>query len=186
MRVTLAMAIGLLSWSATSCVYWPFGHDEPAPLPLTPALSGRAAEATDTAGAVREAPPLVESDEPGDPPELLPVDPATETASDEYTPPPTDDSPPEPLREGDRIVRRTGQLVASGDGRRRFVFDAASGQRLLPAMIVLPNALLEAMERQAADEPTVFDISGEVTRYRGDTFLVIRRAVVVASGDQEG
>ena len=182
----MATAIGLLSLSAASCVYWPFAQAAAEP-PLTPPLEGPAA-AADVAGAVREAPPLVASVEPGDPAILLPVDPSTDTSSGEYTPPVPDDSPLEPLREGEWITRRTGQLAATGDGRWRFVFDVAGEARPLPAMIVLPNALLEAMERQVAagEAPTVFDVTGEVTRYRGEAYLVIRRAVVVRSVDLEG
>ena len=115
---------------------------------------------------------------------LLPIDPATEAVSPAYVPPPADPSPHEPLREGDWITRRTGRLAATDDGRRRFEFDDAPEQRPLPAMIVLPNGLLEAMERHGPE--TLFDVSGEVTRYRDDVFLVIRRAVVVSGGDQEG
>ncbi|MFW6155167.1 MAG: hypothetical protein ACOC95_08125, partial [Planctomycetota bacterium] len=184
--VMLATAIGLLSLSAASCVYWPFDHDEPAGPPLTPPLKD-SATAADVADAVREAPALVESHESGEPGTHLPIDPATEATSPEYIPPVTGE-PVEPLREGERIVRRTGQLVATGDGRRRLVFDDAGERCPLPAMIVLPNALLQAMERQvaAADEPPLFDVSGEVTRYRGEVFLMIRRAVVVGSDDRKG
>jgi len=183
--MALAMAIGLAGLSATSCVYWPFGHGGPEPTPLTPPLRGRAAEDADAAaGAVREAPALVGSGRPDAPEALLPIDPATEAVSPAYVPPPADPSPHEPLREGDWITRRTGRLAATDDGRRRFEFDDAPEQRPLPAMIVLPNGLLEAMERHGPE--TLFDVSGEVTRYRDDVFLVIRRAVVVSGGDQEG
>ncbi len=73
------------------------------------------------------------------------------------------------LAEGTLLVERPGEFVrANGVPTFRFA-DAPQ----MPAMQILPNSWLEAMEELADNGFTRFVISAEVTRYRGKNYLLL-------------
>ena len=73
------------------------------------------------------------------------------------------------LAEGTLLVERPGQFVRA-NGVPTFRFEDAPE---LPAMQLLPNSWLEAMEELADNGFTRFVISAEVTRYRGKNYLLL-------------
>jgi hypothetical protein len=79
------------------------------------------------------------------------------------------------MLEGTRIVERPGQLLRLND-RTEFSFRLPNGERVM-SIELLPNSLLEAMERQADSGVGEFVVSGEVTRYRGRNFLLVQKVV---------
>ncbi len=85
------------------------------------------------------------------------------------------DQPGEPLLlEGSFVVERPGRLVHE-DGRAKFVFLEEGGAPALRTMEILPNQLLEMMEREADSGFAEFVISAEVTRYKGTNYLILRK-----------
>lgn len=82
------------------------------------------------------------------------------------------------MLDGAVVVSRPGRLIRNAD-RSEFTFvtdDVAAGlsSKTLP---LLPNQLLEAMEQQAERGVTEFEITAEVTRYRGQNFLLLRKVL---------
>jgi len=77
------------------------------------------------------------------------------------------------LPEGTMLIDRAGRIVRS-EGRSIFRFVGGSEEGL-PAMELLPNGLLEAMEREAEAGVTQFYITALVTRYRGENYLFIQK-----------
>jgi hypothetical protein len=79
------------------------------------------------------------------------------------------------LLEGTVLIERAGRLVRTGD-RLAFHFKAgALAEGATDTMEVLKNGLLEAMEAEAEAGVKEFVISAEVTRYRGQNFLLLRK-----------
>jgi hypothetical protein len=78
------------------------------------------------------------------------------------------------LLEGTFLSERPGRLVHEG-GRAKFVFNADGGGQSPRSLEVLENQLLEAMEREAEAGFASFVVSGEVSRYRGRNFLLLRK-----------
>jgi hypothetical protein len=82
------------------------------------------------------------------------------------------------LLEGDVIVDRSGVLIREG-GVSFFEFDAISGEDGgLARMEILKNQLLERMESISPGEGVKFEISAEITRYRGRNYLFIKKVSV--------
>lgn len=79
------------------------------------------------------------------------------------------------IPEGTILVERPGRLVSEG-GRATFVFLAAATGAHAQTMELLPNQLLEAMERESGAN-TEFTISGQVTRYRGRNYLLLLKVL---------
>ncbi len=80
--------------------------------------------------------------------------------------------------EGDRIQnRRCSILRDQRSGTWRIVFESEGSGRRDPTMEILPCLLLETLERRAAqsDLPQSILISGEVTRFRGRSYLLPTR-----------
>lgn len=80
------------------------------------------------------------------------------------------------LREGSELVDQFGHFEAAGE---RLVFVMApAGVRL----VALENLNLERISRSIAGSPRQLDwlVSGIVTEYRGNRFLLIERAVVTS------
>lgn len=77
------------------------------------------------------------------------------------------------LLEGTILVERQGRLIRS-DERSLFEMrlESDGANRTLE---ILPNAWLEAMEREAATGASEFIITAEVTRYRGENYLIVRK-----------
>jgi hypothetical protein len=78
------------------------------------------------------------------------------------------------LADGSFLVERPGRLVVE-DGVPRFRFIAEEGVVELRDMELVPNQLLELMEREARRGAVEFIVSGEVTRYRGANYLILRK-----------
>jgi len=89
---------------------------------------------------------------------------------------------PLPMPPGAMIVGRLGRLGRDeGAAWWQFHFDSEQDVLYEAPMRVLPNRLLEAMETimETSGRTTVrFKVSGEITTYRGDRYLLIRRMLV--------
>ena len=83
------------------------------------------------------------------------------------------------LPDGSRLVDRPGRLTREGN-RLLFSFEGrGQGEPEMPVQL-LPNRLLEDMEivSAGATRPIVFVVSGEVTEYRGENYLLIQKLLV--------
>lgn len=78
------------------------------------------------------------------------------------------------LPEGTTIAERSGKLVRSGD-HWEFQFYRDDVQPGLQGIEVLKSAFLDQMERLVQKGATEFIVSGELTAYRGQNFLLIRK-----------
>lgn len=86
--------------------------------------------------------------------------------------------------EGDRIQnRRCSILRDQRSGTWRVVFDAEGVSQLDPTMEILPCLLLEKLQRRAAqsDLPEAILLSGEISRFRGRSYLLPTRWRALAS-----
>jgi hypothetical protein len=79
------------------------------------------------------------------------------------------------IPEGTILVERPGRLVTD-NGRPTFVFLTPETGGHTQTMELLPNQLLEAMERQSASGAQ-FTISAQVTRYRGRNYLLLLKVL---------
>ena len=78
------------------------------------------------------------------------------------------------LLEGTFLIERPGRLLRE-EGRAKFVF-LADGTNAAPrTMEILPNQLLETLEREAEAGFGEFVISAEVTRYKGSNYIILRK-----------
>ncbi|HCO92445.1 MAG TPA: hypothetical protein DIU00_00595 [Phycisphaerales bacterium] len=77
------------------------------------------------------------------------------------------------------FVDRTAFLVERDDGRLVFVPDALGRNVQKLSLHLLPCAVLEMTEqKQAAEpEPVRFKIAGIMTKYKGDNYLLLERAI---------
>ncbi|MBN2446664.1 MAG: hypothetical protein JXO22_08060 [Phycisphaerae bacterium] len=109
-----------------------------------------------------------------DRPRLInPEDPDSMTAAPTgATPEPTDSSL---MLEGTIIVERPATLSKS-DERTELTFKLSDGKRTV-TMELLPNSLLELAETAAVAGVDEFIISGEVTRYHGRNYMILRKVV---------
>jgi hypothetical protein len=80
------------------------------------------------------------------------------------------------LLEGAAMVERPGRLVRDG-GRPRFVFFLDGEAQAARTMPILESQLLETLENEADAGFREFIISGEVTRYRGENFILLRKVL---------
>jgi len=80
--------------------------------------------------------------------------------------------------EGWQIVSRAGRLVPDGDDWL-FVFESDSPENPEPRLRLLPNLKLEAMVREtrAAGSSPLYVVSGEVTVFFGENYLLTRLAL---------
>lgn len=76
------------------------------------------------------------------------------------------------LPEGTILFDRPGRLMRSGD-RSEFQFARTGDEAVLPDMEVSKNSWLEFMEREADAGATDFVVTGEVSRYRGRSYLTL-------------
>lgn len=83
-------------------------------------------------------------------------------------------SRPEQLREGAELVDQLGQFKISAD---RVLFVPADGRRQL---IGLENLNLERVVKAvtANPEPGTWMVTGTVTEYRANNYILIRRAIL--------
>lgn len=78
------------------------------------------------------------------------------------------------LLEGTFLVERPARFVQT-DGRAKLVFQTEGQTAGSRTMELLPNQLLEAMEREAAAGFANFIVTAEVTRYKGSNYLLLRK-----------
>ena len=83
------------------------------------------------------------------------------------------------LPDGAPLSDRAGRLSREGDDWL-FVFESDSPDNPQPPMKLLRNTMLERMVRQtqASQSPPSFVVSGEVTEYFGENFLLVRMALL--------
>jgi len=76
-------------------------------------------------------------------------------------------------REGTEIINRAGYFRTAGD---RVIFFTEDGR---DRFIVLENLNLERITQAVADDPKQlqWSVTGSITEFCGDNFLIIRRAV---------
>jgi len=82
------------------------------------------------------------------------------------------------LREGEYLGNRTGRLSRDGNWWT-IVFESDSAEAPRPPMRLLPNQLLERMirESEAAASSISYLISGEVTMFESDNYLLLRKVM---------
>jgi hypothetical protein len=78
------------------------------------------------------------------------------------------------LLEGTLLVERPGRLVHEA-GQAKFVFHVDADSSVTRTMEILPNQLLEAMEREAQAGFTEFIVTAELTRYKDRNYLMLRK-----------
>jgi hypothetical protein len=78
------------------------------------------------------------------------------------------------LLEGTFLIERPGRLVRE-EGRAKFVFLTDGNSAAPRAMEIVPNQLLEMLERESEAGFSEFVISAEVTRYKGANYLILRK-----------
>jgi hypothetical protein len=87
---------------------------------------------------------------------------------------PGSDRPQQRIREGTEIVDHLGCFKIVGD--RVLFFSGKDGQRF----VGLENLNLERIARDVANrpEPLQWRVSGSVTEFRGNNFLLVERAIL--------
>jgi len=107
--------------------------------------------------------------------------PATTTApaAQPATPAPAEIVKPLPMPPGAMIVERVGRLIKDDAANWwRFHFSSERDVLYEAPMRVLPNRMLEAMEtilENSVRTRVRFNVTGEITTYRGHRYLLIRR-----------
>lgn len=84
------------------------------------------------------------------------------------------------LPEGYYIADRRGRLIITNNNYPVFVFESDGKALADPPIKLLPNSWLEKMESDvaASSEPIIFRISGEVTCYHNQNFLLLRKVLI--------
>ncbi len=72
------------------------------------------------------------------------------------------------------LVERRGRLIHE-DGRAKFVLYADATSQVPRTLEVIPNQLLEAMEREGRAGFNDFIVTAEVTRYKDRNYLILRK-----------
>lgn len=82
------------------------------------------------------------------------------------------------LPDGYMLLDRTGRIAQEGHWWA-FIFESDSDTHPEPPMKLLPNQTLERMVRESRGglDPVVFIVSGEVTDFRGDNYLLPRKVL---------
>lgn len=82
------------------------------------------------------------------------------------------------LPDGYMLLDRTGRIVQEGQWWA-FIFESDSDAHPEPPMKLLPNRALERMVRESRGglDTVVFIVSGEVTDFRGDNYLLPRKVL---------
>ncbi len=177
-RGALALAVGR---ARAGCGGGEGGEGVRAPEPLYPVSAGQAVEIpATTAPAGPPAGRLL--DEPGAV-SLAPLRPGQRYATI-YQPAPAPAGPA--LTEGQMVVDRLGHVVRREPGLF-LELTAAEGEPASDPIRLLPGPLLEALERElteGTDGP--IRVSGELTHYRDDLYLVLRKVTVESPAPQPG
>ena len=93
------------------------------------------------------------------------------------------DAAPAPvMREGSFIVDRVGRMTKSTDGAGWQFSFVADGQAMQdPPVVLIPNLKLMLMEDQlkATNRDLKFRVTGQVTEYRGQNYVMVEKVVVL-------
>lgn len=83
------------------------------------------------------------------------------------------------LREGSKITDQAGEFQRTGD-HLQFVLKDGSG-----SLRILENLTLERVMRMLEDNPSLkyWSVSGTVTEFRGENYLLLTRAVLKSRGE---
>lgn len=165
------ITIALTALATVALVGWTAAPEDRTPPPATQPVATQPA-ATQPAGATRPTRPSAQE-------EIVQSLLREQERAALIPPQPAADQRPEAdqtglLPDGTILIERPGRFVLE-DGRPKFVFISTGEEHKLRSMEVLANSLREAMERQAQAGATEFIISGEVTRYRGANYLLLRK-----------
>ncbi len=181
MRKLVLMSLAVLGIFA-GCETPP-GRDN-GPTPLRPTIGGRGDERAAYPTTKPTGPATARLLGGGEPRPLGPIDPSVQRESPQIGPAATGAKGKLKLADGDQILRRTGQVkLEKATARRLFIFTPPTdqSQQVLPAMEILPGGMLDQIElaiTEAKDVGVIFHITGEVTRYHGRWYLLIRKALV--------
>jgi hypothetical protein len=80
------------------------------------------------------------------------------------------------LLEGTFVVERPGRIERAGD-TLTIAFNYDPGAQQMRRLRLLPCQLLETIEYELTGGYEDFIVSGEVTRYRGENFLLLRKVL---------
>lgn len=80
------------------------------------------------------------------------------------------------LLEGTFVVERPGRIERDGDGLA-FAFNYDPAAQQMRRLRLLPCQLLETIEYEMTGGYEDFIVSGEVTRYRGENYLLLRKVL---------
>ena len=95
-----------------------------------------------------------------------------------YKPPPKEK--PELPPEGSKIIDRLCRISTDRSGWVLALFPAEGQRKVIRPRWALPNETLEAIETIQAKNPKLrFRVSGEMTVYRDNSFILIRRVAVI-------
>lgn len=167
----------------------PAAPDPAAPDPPDPAAPDSAAPAPDADPSAGEFAAI------GDLVSSFAVD---EPESDPLPPPPASPAPAARLPDGAvtpaestgfpagsrhpedaRLVDRLGRLIRE-DGQWSFAFESDSDRPAEPPLRLHPNRALERLEEEAAGggRRVIFRVSGDISEYRGQNYLLVKRFVI--------
>ena len=170
----------MLPWlivSAWTVLVWAQPQDRPQPIPPAPETqpTSRPTDSNPTLRRPAQAEilkNLLARDERAAP--IRPQEPQTKPGR-AGRPPATVDAQGQPLLlEGTFLVERPGRLVRE-DGRPKFIFHPDASSSATRTIEIVPNQLLEAMERETDAGFSEFVVSAEVTRYKGSNYLILRK-----------
>ena len=124
-----------------------------------------------------------ESDDP-DAFDLLDAKPAGVIKPRNYTPP--GEKPAALPPEGSKVVDRLCKITTDPSGWVLVQFPAEGKRKAIRPRWALPNETLEALETLHAKSPElIFRISGEMTVYQKNSFILIRRVSIVEPAEHE-
>ncbi len=85
------------------------------------------------------------------------------------------------LKEDFILADRTGYIEKQNNGRFAFVFDALGRNLDKSKIILIPCQALEKIQSEFKDEPVRLKVSGIITKYKGNLFLLLQKTSRVYS-----
>ena len=81
-------------------------------------------------------------------------------------------------KDGSMVVDRVGRVLYESQNQRFiFAFEADSSKRAEPPVTLLPNLLLEEIEKTLRKDIR-FRVTGQVSRYQGRYYMLLRKALI--------